>query len=245
MDPLIVILAIALAPAGLMGGIWFWQKMAESPIFAQMRSYVKIAGLCSVPVLFAIAILLVWTMKTQPPEFFRQFIPRMNILSWFLCFYMLGYDASILRPEPRVTKASHGNEKNTLRFKIKWDLLKKELFLSILAIAPAVVLLIFSSLDIQLFKMWVAGVVAFAVGFCLWDHLKETGILVGTFKRQIVILSLLTTAVIGYIAGYGVYVDFLAWNPDSTRVLLVSLLLFIEGIAWYMLGLCIAVFRTK
>jgi hypothetical protein len=158
---------------------------------------------------------------------------------------MLGYDASILRPEPGEMEAPHGNEKSTLKFHIKWDLLKKELFLSIIAIAPAVALLLFSSIDIQVFEMWVAGVVGFAMGFFFWEHLKETGILTGTFKRQLVILSLLTTVAIGYITGYGVYVGFSAGNPESIQILLVSFMLFIECLAWYMLALCVAVFRAK
>jgi hypothetical protein len=93
--------------------------------------------------------------------------------------------------------------------------------------------------------MWVVGVVAFAMGFLVWEHLKETGILTGTFKRQLVILSLLTTVAIGYIAGYGIYVGSLATNPESIQILLVSFMLFIECIAWYMLALCIVVFRAK
>jgi len=205
----------------------------------------KIVGLCGTPALFAIVIFLVWMMETQPPEFFRQFISPINILSWFLCFYMLGYDASILRPEPEEMKAPHGNGKSTLKFQIKWDLLKKELFASIIAIAPAVALLLLSSIDIQVFGMWVAGVVAFAMGFLFWEHLKETGILTGPFKRQLGILSFLTTVAIGSIAGYGVYVGFSAGNPESIRTLLLGIILFTESMAWYMLGLCIVVFRKK
>jgi uncharacterized protein YneF (UPF0154 family) len=32
MDLLIIILAVALALVGFIGGTWLWQKMAESPI---------------------------------------------------------------------------------------------------------------------------------------------------------------------------------------------------------------------
>ncbi len=245
MDLLIIILAVPLALMGLLGGLWLWQKMAESPIWAQIRKWMKIVGLCGTPALFAIVIFLVWMMKTKPPEFFRQFIFPINILSWLLYFYMLGYDASILRPEPEEMKAPHKNEKNTLKFYIKWDLLKKELCGCIIAIAPAVALLLFSGMDIHVFGMWVAGVVAFAMGFLFWEHLKETGILTGPFKRQLVILSLLTTVAIGYIAGYGVYIGSSAGNPESIQILLVSFMLFIECLAWYMLALCIAVFRAK
>jgi hypothetical protein len=245
MDLLIIILAVPLALMGLLGGLWLWQKMAESPIWEQIRKWMKIVGLCGTPALFAIVIFLVWKMETKPPEFFRQFISPINILSWLLYFYILGYDASILRPEPEEMKAPHGNEKSTLKFYIKWDLLKKELFGCIIAIAPAVALLLFSNIDIQVFVMWVAGVVAFAMGFLFWEHLKETGILTGPFKRQLVILSLLTTVAIGYISGYGVYVGSSAANPESIQILLVSFMLFIEGLAWYMLALCVVVFRAK
>jgi hypothetical protein len=242
---LIIILAIALALGGLMGGMWLWQKMAESPIWEQMRKYVKIVGLGGASGLFAIVIFLVWKMVTQPPEYFRQCISCINIGPWFLFFYMLGCDASILCPEPEEMKAPHGNEKSTLKFHLKWDLLKKELLASIIAIAPAVALLLFSKIGIQVFEMWVAGVVGFAMGFFFWEHLKETGILTGPFKRQLAILCLLTTVVIGCIAGYGVYVDFSAGNPESIRTLLVSIMLFIECMAWYMLALCVVVFRAK
>lgn len=244
MDLLIIIIAVALALMGLLGGLWLWQKMAESPIWEQIRKWMKIVGLCVTPALFAIVIFLVWMIKTKPPEFFRQFISLINILSWLLYFYMLGYDASILRPEPEEMKAPHGNEKSTLKFYIKWDLLKKELFACIIAIAAAA-LLLFSNLDIQVFGMWVVGVVVFAMGFLVWEHFKETGILTGTFKRQLVILSLLTTVAIGYIAGYGVYVSSSAANPESIQILLVSFMLFVGCIAWYMLGLCVVVFRAK
>ncbi len=245
MDLLVIILAHVLALVGLIGGLWLWQKMAETPIWEQIRKWMKIVGLCGTPALFAIVILLVWKMETQPPEFFRQCIPCINIVSCFLFFYILGYDTSILRSEPKENKLPNGNEKGTLKFHIKWDLLKKELFACIIAIAPAVALLLFSSINIQVFGMWVAGVVAFAMGFLFWEHLKETGILTGTFKRQLVISSLLTTVAIGYIAGYGVYVGSSAANPESIQILLVSFMLFIECLAWYMLALCVVVFRVR
>ena len=245
MDLLIIMLATALGLGGLLGGLWLWQKMAESPIWEQIRKCMKIVGVGGTPVLCAIVIFLVWIMKTKPPAFFCQFICPINILSWLFYFYMLGYDASILRPEPEEMKAPHENEKSTLKFYIKWVLLKKELFACIIATAPAVVLLLFSSIDIQVFGMWVAGVVSFAMGFFVWEHLKETGILTGTFKRQLAILSLLTTVAIGYIVGCGVYVGFSAWNPESIQILLVSFMLFIECMAWYMIALCVVVFRAK
>jgi hypothetical protein len=245
MDLLIIILAVPLALMGLLGGLWLWQKMAESPIWEQIRKWVKIVGLCGTLASFAIVIFLVWMLETQPPEFFRHVIPPVNIVSWFLYFYMLGYDASILRPEPEDMKAPHGDKKSTLKLHIKWGLLEKELFASIIAIAPAVALLLFSRIGIQVFGMWVAGVLGFAMGFFFWEHLKETGILTGPFKRQLVILSFLTTVVSGCIAGYGVYVGFSAGNPESIKILLVSFMLFIECLAWYMLALCVVVFRAK
>ncbi len=245
MDLLIIILAIALALAGLMGGMWLWQKMAESPIFAQMRGYVKIAGLCGVPVLSAIVIFLVWTMKTQPPEFFRPYISCINIGCWYFFCYMLGYDASILFPESKGKKPPHGNGQNGLKCHIKWDLLKTESILGIIAIAPAVALFLFSWRQIQFFEMWVAVVVGFALGFFFWEHLKETGILTGSLKRQLVILSLFTTVVILGIWFYGVYVDSSGGNPGSIQTLLVCIVLFTACMAGYMIALCIVVFRAK
>jgi hypothetical protein len=245
MDLLIIILAVVLALVGLMGGLWLWGKMAESQSFPQIRRCLKIVGLCGASLLFAFVILLVWKMETQPLEFFRQYISCINILSWWVSFYMLGYDASILRPEPKEMKAPHGNGKSTMKFHIKWDLLKKELFATIIAIGLAVVLLLFSMISIQVFKMWVASVVGSAMGFSFWEHLKETFIFTDTFKHWLVILSLVTTVAIGCIAGYGVYVGFSAWNPASTTILLVSTILFYECLAWYMLALCVVVFRAK
>ncbi len=245
MDLLIIIVAVVLPLAGLMGGLWLWKKMAESPIWGQIRKFVKIVGVVSTPVLFAIVIFLVWMMKTQPPEDFRPYISCINIGCWFFFCYMLGYNASILLPESKEKKHPHGNEKNTWKYHIKWDLLRAELILGILAIAPAVALFLFSWREIQFFEMWVAVVVGFAVGFFFWEHLKETGILTGSFKRQLVILSLFTTVVILGIWFYGVYVDYSGGNPESIQTLLVCIILFFACMAGYMLALCIVVFRRK
>jgi hypothetical protein len=241
MDLLIIILAIALALVGLLGGKWFWQKMAESPIWEQIRGLVKIVGVGGTPVLFAITIFLVCMILTHPPEFFRQYVFLINIGSWFLFFYMLGCDASILRPEPGEIEVPHRNEKTMLKFHIKWDLLKKELFACIIAIAPAVGLLLLSWVSIYVFGMWIVSVVGFGMGFFFWEHLKETEILTSTFKR----LFLLTTIAIGLLVGYGLYVDFSAGKPKSIQILLVVFTLLIWGLAWYMLGLCVVVFRAK
>jgi hypothetical protein len=243
MDRLIIILAVALVLGGFTGGMWFWQEMAESPIWEQIRILTKIIGLggASVLFLFAFGIFFVWKMETQPPRFFRRCISLINIGSWSLFFYMLGCDASILRPETGEMDVPLRKEKTTLKFHIKWDLLKKELFACIIAIAPAVVLLLLSSIDIKVFGMWVAGMVGFAMGFFFWEHLKETGVLTSTFKR----LFLLTTVVIGSIAGCGVYVVFLAGNLESIQMFLVSFMLFIWCMAWYMVGLCVVAFRAK
>ncbi len=59
MDLLIIILAVALALVGFRGGTWLWQKMAESPIWGQIRKCVKIISLGGTTGLFAFVILLV------------------------------------------------------------------------------------------------------------------------------------------------------------------------------------------
>jgi ABC-type amino acid transport system permease subunit len=117
--------------------------------------------------------------------------------------------------------------------------------LGIIAIAPAVALLLFSWKNIQLFEMWVAVVVGLAMGFFLWEHAKEAGILTGPFKRWLVILSLLTTVVILAIWFYGVYVDSSGGNPESIQTLLVCIMLFIACMAGYMIALCVVAFRAK
>jgi len=245
MDLLIIILAVILALAGFIGGIWFWQKMAKSPIWEGMRMYVKLIGTGGAAGLFAMLIFVAWKMETQASEFYRQWTSCISMVSWFFLFYLLGYDSSILRPEPEETKNPHRNEKRPLPLHIKWDLLIRELFLSIIAIVPGVALLLFSRIGIQVFGMWVAGVVGLAMGFFFWENLREIGILTGAFKRQIVILSLVTTVVMGYIASYGVYVSFFAENIQSIQIFLVSFMLFMECMAWYMVALCIVVFRIK
>jgi len=245
MNLLIIIIAVALALGGFIGGTWLWEKMAESPIWGQIRKCVKIVGLGGALVFLAIVILLVCKMETQPPEYFRQYISCINIGSWFFFFYMLGYDASILLPKSKEMKPPRGNEKGTLKCHIKWDLLKTELLLGIIAIAPAAALLLFSWKNIQLFEMWVAVVVGFAMGFFLWEHAKETGILTGPFKRWLVILSLLTTVVILAIWFYGVYVDSSGGNPESIQTLLVCIMLFIVCMAGYMIALCVVAFRQN
>jgi hypothetical protein len=102
-----------------------------------------------------------------------------------------------------------------------------------------------SKISKYVFTMWAVGIVGFAMGFSIWEHLKETGVITGTFKHWLVILSFITTIVIGCIAGYGLYVDFLARNPESIKILLVTIILFIGGMDGYMLGLCIVAFRAR
>ncbi len=245
MDLLIIILAVILALAGFIGGIWLWQKMAESPIWEQIRKCVKIVGVSGTPVLCAIVLFLIWMMETQPPEYFRQYISCINIGGWFFFCYMLGYDASILLPEPKEKKPPHGYEKNRLKCHIKWDLLRTESILGVIAIAPAVALFLFSWSEIQFFEMWVAVVVGFGMGFFFWEHLKETGILTGSFKSPLVILSLFTTVVILGIWFYGVYVDSSGGNPKSIQTLLVCIILFTACMAGYMIALCVVAFRRK
>jgi hypothetical protein len=157
---------------------------------------------------------------------------------------MLGYDASIFRPKPQEVKAHRGDGKSTLKCHVKWELLKKELLASTMAIAPAIGLFLIRGINMQLFWMWIFGVAGFAMGFFFWEHLKENTILAGNFKRQLALLSLLTTIAIGCIAGYGVYVDFSTGTPESIQTLVVSLVLFTECMAWYMTGLCVVAFRT-
>jgi hypothetical protein len=41
-----------LALFGVVGGKWLWEKMSESPVLAEMRKYVKFAGLAGTPALF-------------------------------------------------------------------------------------------------------------------------------------------------------------------------------------------------
>ena len=245
MNLLTIILAVALALGGLIGGIWFWQKMAESPIWEQWRKIVEIIGLGFASLLFALVVFLVCEMELQPPEILRKYFSYINIACCSIFSYLLGYDASILRPKPEEMKAPLGNEKSTLKFHFKLDLLKKALFAIIILIAPEVGLLLLSRISIYVFGMWVVGVVGFAMGFLVWEHLRETGSLTGTFKRWVVVLSLLTTVAIGCIAGYGVYVDSSAGNPESIQIFLVTFMLLIWGLAWYMLALCVVAFRAK
>ncbi len=245
MDLLIIILAVILALAGFIGGIWFWRKMAKSSIWEAVRKYVKLIGIGGAVGSFAILIFVGSKMETEASEIYRQWTSCISIVPCFILFYLLGYDASILRPEPEETKNSRRSEKSPLPLHIKWDLLIRELFLSIIAIVPGVALLLFSRIVIQVFEIWVAGVVGFAMGFFFWENLREIGTLTGAFKRQIVILSLITTVVTGFIASYGVYVFFFTENIQSIQIFLVSFMLFMECMAWYMVALCVVVFRTK
>jgi hypothetical protein len=184
-------------------------------------------------------------LETQTAEWLRQVITWVNIISWFFCFYILGYDTSLFRPQPPgkeipVTVAGEGS-----KFHLKWDLVKKRVVVGLIAIVPGILLFLGSVFTFEVLLRWVIAVVSFALGFLVWEHLKETGILVGSFKHQLVFLSVPTTIAIAYIAGYGAYVGAGGGGVESLRCLLLSIMLFVECIAWYMLGLCVAVFRRK
>jgi len=235
MDLYIKILAGAIVGiGGFKGGIWLWQKILES-LPPQKRRYLKIGG-PPASALFIFVIILFWKMEAKPPECLQKYISCLNNFSWLLLFYMLGYDASILRPASKKRKA---------KSRVYCDLLKNELFASMIVIALAVALLFFSAIDIQVFKMWVAGVMGFAIAFLFWEYLMEAVILTGPFKIWLVIFSLLTTAWNGLIVGYGFYIHSSPWNPVSIQKLLMGTMLFYDLLACYMLALCVAIFRAQ
>jgi hypothetical protein len=245
MGLLIILLAVLLALVGFTGGIWFWQKMAESPLWEQIRRWLKVLGVCGALSFFASVIYLVWMMETQPAGSILKLIFTMNTFSWFLCFYVLGYDVSILRHIPEGIKDSNRKEISPFKYPIKLGLLLRVLFTALFLIAPAVGLLLLSMISKYVFMMWVAGIVGFTMGFSIWEHLKETGVITGTFKHRLVILSFIATIIIGCTVGYGFYVDFWARNPESIQILLMSMVLFIGSMAGYMLGLCVVAFRAR
>ena len=99
MDLLIIILAVALALGGLIGGMLFWQKMAESPIWEQIRRCLKILGLGGALSLFTIVIFLVWMMETQHTEFIQKIHSPHEY--FFLVSLLLYVGVRCIHPPPR------------------------------------------------------------------------------------------------------------------------------------------------
>jgi hypothetical protein len=244
-NTIIIILAIILAVVGFVGGKWFWQKMEESPVFAKMRTCVGIAGVVGTLVLFLVAAVLIWMLETQTPECLRQVLTPVNSISWFLCFYMLGYDTSLFRPLAQRRWVSVAVESEGLGIRLKWDLVEKCAAAGLAAIVLGMLLFLASIFTFAVLLMLISAVVGFVSGFMVWEHLKETDIFAGSFKHQLLILSVLTTMVIAAIAGCGIYVAAGYGGVELPRVLWVSVMLFIEGLAWYMLSLCVVAFRAR
>ncbi len=106
----------------------------------------------------------------------------------------------------------------------------------VICFVPYLILAVFSILGWDLLLDVLLIAIGGSLGYIFWEHLKDTGMLTGSFLQQL-LLSLITTGVMGFIYGYALYVDASPGIPDAPQVLFLSLAMFTKCMGWYMLSL--------
>ncbi len=214
--------------------------MAQSPLLISLQKFILPVGIIGTVAMFGSTIACVGAIFVLSEATLQGFARPLSMGGAFLLAYLVGYDISILKKRaPVTTDFAHSSTQDfKIPFHIRWDLVKK-VFTDVIVVffLPYLILAALSVIRWDLFIDLLLIAVGGALGYLFWEHLKDTGMLVGPFLQQLVILSLITTGVMGFIYGYAIYVGVSPGVPDAPQILFFALALFMECMGWYMLSL--------
>ncbi len=233
-------LGIVVFPVGFFGGRWLWQKMAQSPLLSSMRKFIRSIGILGTVAMFLGTLACVGAVLVVSETTLQEYARPLSWGGAFLLAYLIGYDISILKKRaPNKTDAAVTRAQEfKLSFRIRWDLVKKVFaVVFLICFLPYLILVALSFIGWDLFVDVLLIAVGGSLGYIFWEHLKDTGMLTGSFLQQLLLLSLITTGVIGFIYGYAIYVGTSPGVPDAPEILFLSIAMFTECMAWYLLSL--------
>ncbi len=244
MDPVLQILFIFLGtlvfPVGFFGGRWLWQKMAQSPLLSSMQNFIRPVGIVGTIAMFAGAITCVGAIFVLSEATLQGFARPLSMGGAFLLAYLVGYDISIMKKQTPQKAASVPESPQEFKraFHVKWKLVMN--VFEIVFLFSLLSYLIFYGLSLipwYYFFDAILMAIGGSLGFLFWEHLKDTGMLTGTFLKQLLALSLITTGVMVFLYRYAIYVGVSPGVPDAPQILFLALALFMECMGWYMLSL--------
>ncbi|MBD3229404.1 MAG: hypothetical protein GF329_14560 [Candidatus Lokiarchaeota archaeon] len=272
-ESMIICLGIILALFGYVGGVWLWSVLAESERIVEMKNLIRIVGIFGLIALFGVVGFGIF-MYFQPETVLRTSIFNLNFLLLFMLFYLLGYDYSIMRSEGQRDiqkvadidggKSDKKEEKGL--FTIDWEIVKQVgsaiIVVILLVFFPLLMTGIYGNMVgtpgnelaimMELFLILLICILGFGIAYLFWEHLKQSGLIQGGFKKQLIILSIGTTIVAIFLLVYGIYsIDYGVFLFDTVgtytdlRNIVISITLFMDMMAFYFLGLFISVLLIK
>ncbi len=243
-----IILGIVIIPVGFLGGRWLWQKMAQSPLLTRVQKFIRPIGIIGTVAMFTSSIACLGAVMLLPCSTLFDLAKPLSMGGSFLLGYLVGYDVSIIKNQKfgNADQAPITLPEASNAFHIRWELVRQVFFHIFLVFSISyLVLAVFAAIRWDLFFDLLLVSVGGSLGYLFWEHLKNTGYLVGTFLKQLLILSLATTGFMAFFFWYSIYVTTCSCPPDpqilfierNPQILFISLALFTECLGWFMLSL--------
>ncbi|MCP4760766.1 MAG: hypothetical protein GY870_03225 [archaeon] len=236
---LVIYFMIPLTFFGVIGGRWLWEQLASSDIFRSgIPIYVKSVGFVAIAIFLIFILEGFYIYLIEENAIIIQIVQSGTQLMYFVAVYNIGYLISIWNPTVEEKKDGE------IEFK-----LKKKLNLQVLSCISIWILLSFiisiiitQNFTSILFLYLATGGAGMAIGWIVWEHLKETDMLSGEFLKTLKILSIgfeipvILLFILGFIA------DFLQIDEFYRLILLGYILIFYLMVV-YFLGLLIEVIK--
>jgi hypothetical protein len=233
---MLIFFIIALAPIGIVGGIWLWDYLGKSDLFRR--------GFTIFPKIFSVIGIIglgIFTYMGFDVSFsgdltlIDQITQMGTLLLFFMCWYFIGYLISIWNPKEIETQESQ-------KFKIKWKL--SLMVFGVLGIYCLVIFLILYFPSPSLFLYFIMAGVGFALGWIFWEHIGELDLLKGEFHKALKIMSILSTIPLVILVILG-FMTINTWDFGLKRIVILGYCLFIYLMWTYLIGLAISIFKKR
>ncbi|MHA1753055.1 MAG: hypothetical protein ACTSWR_05275 [Candidatus Helarchaeota archaeon] len=256
-EMIIIYLGIELGFLGYIGGVWLWSYLSKSEKITELKNIITVIGIIGFITLFLSLLMGIFTYF-QSIILLNNLIDSLNYLFLFITFYMFGYDFSIMnknvigkiKNENNNTKDK--NEKSKNLFKIDPIIIKNIGsvigILTSLFFFPLLLIGLYGNIlniTMQVFMTFFICILGFGIAYIAWEHIKKSELITGNFKNQLVILSIITTIFVVFLLGLGIYIRYYDNNYFYLQIMTCSIILFMDCMAFYFLGLIISILMVK
>jgi hypothetical protein len=247
---ILIYITILLSFIGYFGGVWLWKYLASSELIkGDMKRIIKGVGILALIGFIGFISISIYISFNADFSLLQLIVTIANYLFGFMTFYCIGYLISIWRTALVSEKTvEHNNE----GFKLDWAIIKPVLkrALPCCAVIGLIMVIIGISLGQILTLLFYYGIillliVGLCVGYLVWEHLKKSNLISGSFQMQLKWISVAFLIALAGLTLYGVFISSIVPIIQLYRDLILYYSIFVICLFFYFLGLYISLIKSK
>lgn len=236
---------------GYLGGIWVWEYLSASEFVKdKIISPIKRFGWAGIIIFLGLIIATVYFSFTTQASILFDVINFLNWVMLFMLAYNSGYLLSIWRNPLQIdAKKPEANDAKMLDKRIIKAVFRMAVPSLLIIMGTSVVIgIVKGNINFVLLALGIQVLLfsGFCLGYIIWEHLKKTELILGAFKEQLKIISIIFLIILAALTIIGFY--YLSIQPilvQSLRDLMLYYSVFLVCMLFYFVGLYVSIARSN